>query len=108
MAGEFGYAARTAYHLPLTFILENKMKTQEYYTKLDYTTGALVKLSPSARVEGPHSSVGIGLIVGDPEEDGYGGYRVDVKWSKKQKIWKHYVEDLTIISPAGENKIPDL
>jgi len=107
MAGEFGYAARTAFHLPLTFILENTMKTQEYYIKLDYTTGALVKPSPSARVEGDPLSLGVGLIVGDPEEDGHGGYRVDVKWmgTKRQMVWKMYVEDLTIISPAGgENK----
>jgi len=107
MAGEFGYAARTAFHLPLTFILENTMKTQEYYIKLDYTTGALVKPSPSARVEGDPLSLGVGLIVGDPEEDGHGGYRVDVKWmgTQRQMVWKMYVEDLTIISPAGgENK----
>ena len=106
MAGEFGYAARTAFHLPLTFILENKMKTQEYYIRLDYTTGALVKPSPSARVEGDPASLGVGLIVGDPEEDGHGGYRVDVKWmgTQRQMVWKMYVEDLTIISPAGDLK----
>jgi len=110
MAGEFGYAARTAFHLPLTFILENKMKTQEYYIKLDYTTGALVRPSPSARVEGDPASLGVGLIVGEAEADGYGGFRVPVKWmgTQRQYVWKMYVEDLTIISPAGENKIIDL
>ena len=106
MAGEFGYAARTAFHLPLIITLENKMKTQEYYIKLDYTTGALVKPSPSARVEGDPASLGVGLIVGEPEADGHGGYRVGVKWmgTKRQMIWKMYVEDLTIISPAGDLK----
>ena len=94
----------------IAFILENKMKTQEYYIRLDYTTGALVKPSPSARVEGDPASLGVGLIVGEPEADGYGGYRVDVKWmgTQRQYVWKMYVEDLTIISPAGENKITDL
>jgi hypothetical protein len=44
------------------------------------------------------------LIVEDAEADGHGGYRVGVKWmgTKRQMIWKMYVEDLTIISPAGE------
>ena len=110
MAGEFGYAARTAFHLPLTFILENTMKTQEYYIRLDYKVGALVKPSVGARVEGDPASLGVGLIVEEAEADGHGGYRVGVKWmgTKRQMIWKMYVEDLTIISPAGENKITDL
>jgi hypothetical protein len=90
----------------IAFILEKTMKTQEYYIKLDYTTGALVKPSPSARVEGDPASLGVGLIVGDPEADGHGGYRVDVKWmgTQRQYVWKMYVEDLTIISPAGDLK----
>ena len=54
------------------------MKTQEYYIKLDYTTGALVRPSPSARVEGDPASLGVGLIVGEAEADGYGGFRVPV------------------------------
>jgi hypothetical protein len=92
MAGEFGYAARTAFHLPLTFILENTMKTQEP--------------SVGARVEGDPASLGVGLIMGEAEADGHGGFRVPVKWmgTQRQMIWKMYVEDLTIVSPAGDNK----
>ena len=110
MAGEFGYAARTAFHLPLTFILEKTMKTQEYYIRLDYTAGTLVKPSVGARVEGDPASLGVGLIMGEAEADGHGGFRVPVKWmgTQRQYVWKMYVEDLTIISPAGENKITDL
>ena len=82
------------------------MKKQEDYIRLDYRTGALVRPSPSARVEGDPASLGVGLIMGHPEEDGHGGYRVDVKWmgTQRQMVWKMYVEDLTIISPAGDLK----
>ena len=82
------------------------MKKQEDYIRLDYRAGALVRPSPSARVEGDPASLGVGLIVGEPEADGHGGYRVDVKWmgTQRQYVWKMYVEDLTIISPAGDLK----
>ena len=84
------------------------MKTQEYYIKLDYRAGALVRPSAGARVEGDPASLGVGLIVGETEADGHGGYRVPVKWmgTQRQFVWKMYVEDLTIISPAGEGEIP--
>jgi len=80
--------------------------TEEYYIRLDYKAGALVKPSPSARVEGDPASLGGGLIVGEPEADGHGGFRVDVQWmgTQRQMVWKMYVEDLTIISPAGDLK----
>jgi len=81
------------------------MMTEEYYIRLDYKVGALVKPSVGARVEGDPASLGVGLIVEEAEADGHGGYRVGVKWmgTKRQMVWKMYVEDLTIISPAGEN-----
>ena len=83
--------------------LENTMKTQEYYIRLDYTAGTLVKPSVGARVEGDPASLGVGLIMGEAEADGHGGFRIPVKWmgTQRQMIWKMYVEDLTIISPAG-------
>ena len=79
------------------------MMKQEEYIKLDYAVGTLVKPSVGARVEGDPASLGVGLIVGVLEFDGHGGYRVPVKWmgTQRQMIWKMYVEDLTIISPAG-------
>jgi hypothetical protein len=79
------------------------MMTQEDYINLDYKAGALVKPSVGARVEGDPASLGIGLIVGEAVADGHGGYRVPVKWmgTKRQRVWKMYVEDLSIISPAG-------
>ena len=79
------------------------MMTQEDYINLDYALGALVKPSVGARVEGDPASLGVGLITGEAEPDGHGGYRVPVKWmgTKRQMIWKMYIEDLTIISPAG-------
>lgn len=88
---------------PLLLFLENTMKTQEYYIRLDYTAGTLVKPSVGARVEGDPASLGVGLIMGEAEADGHGGYRVPVKWmgTQRQMIWKMYVEDLSIISPAG-------
>ena len=39
------------------------MKKQEDYIRLDYRTGALVRPSPSARVEGDPASLGVGLIM---------------------------------------------
>jgi len=89
------------------FYFREEMMTEEYYIRLDYKVGALVKPSVGARVEGDPASLGGGLIVEEAEADGHGGYRVGVKWmgTKRQMIWKMYVEDLTIISPAGgENK----
>jgi len=79
------------------------MMTQEDYINLDYKAGALVKPSAGARVEGDPESLGIGLIVGEAVADGHGGYRVPVKWmgTERQRVWKMYVEDLAIISPAG-------
>ena len=75
---------------------------QEDYIKLDYTTGTLVKPSVGARVEGDPASLGVGLITGELEPDGHGGFRVPVKWmgTPRQMVWKMYIEDLTIISPA--------
>jgi|TARA_R110000822_G_scaffold257660_1_gene383203 hypothetical protein len=83
------------------------MKKQEDYIRLDYRAGALVRPSPSARVEGDPASLGVGLIVGEAEADGHGGYRVPVKWmgTQRQMVWRMYVEDLTIISPAGEGEM---
>jgi len=103
MAGERETRQGQRSTLPLIFILENTMMIQEDYIKLDYTTGTLVKPSVGARVEGDPASLGIGLIVGEIIPDGHGGFRVPVKWmgTKRQMIWKMYVEDLTIISPAG-------
>ena len=97
-----GDAARTATH-SAPFNLEKTTMKQEDYIKLDYRAGALVKPSVGARVEGDPASLGVGLITGSPEHDGHGGYRVPVKWmgTKRQMVWKMYVEDLTIISPAG-------
>ena len=79
------------------------MMTQKDYIELDYTAGALVRPSVGARVEGDPASLGIGLIMGEAEADGHGGFRVPVKWmgTKRQMVWKMYVEDLAIISPAG-------
>ena len=85
------------------FYFREEMMTQEYYIRLDYKVGALVRPSVGARVEGDPASLGVGLITGSPEHDGHGGYRVPVKWmgTKRQMVWKMYIEDLTIISPAG-------
>ncbi len=98
-----GDAARIATHSAPFYFLENTMMTQEAYIRLDYRAGALVKPSVGARVEGDPASLGVGLIVGEIEPDGHGGYRVPVKWmgTKRQMAWKMYIEDLTIISPAG-------
>jgi hypothetical protein len=81
------------------------MMTQEDYIRLDYRAGALVKPSVGARVEGDPASLGVGLIMGEIEPDGHGGFRVPVKWmgTQRQMIWKMYIEDLTIISPASAN-----
>ena len=97
-------AVRTAIlSAPYFFILENMMMTQEDYIRLDYRAGALVRPSVGARVEGDPASLGVGLIMGEAEADGHGGFRVPVKWmgTQRQMIWKMYVEDLTIVSPAG-------
>jgi hypothetical protein len=79
------------------------MMTHEDLINLDYRAGALVKPSVGARIEGDPASLGVGLITGPPEFDGHGGYRVPVKWmgTSRQRVWKMYLEDLVIVSPAG-------
>ena len=59
--------------------------------------GDLVKAKPGT-TEGVAESIGLGLVITKPIDDGFGKLWCRVQWIKSGKTWFFYVEDLEIVN----------